>query len=553
MANNTNTVTNLTVKSRNQIRDDILRTIKNGIISQGLSTNPNVSISSLFGIVASSIADEAAIAENNCITSINQLMPDTATGLSLDRWLALYNIPRRSATSAVGAVIVSATSPAFVPLGAQLINQSTGIVYAVTVGGTYKNGDEVEVSSIQTGPTANLSAGSTLVWANPPPFFNPKATVSTINPLTDAATAEDDETARARLLALLAYTPGAGNPPQLIQFAVDSDAHVQSACVYPAARGPSTFDITVFGYGTTVSPDRNLDVVIFNNKVVPFIQGQIAQNNDGYISNVINQDIDISIGLTLPVANSFFNPSPGGGWLDATPLEVTAAKPAIRVVDGYALSGNNPSIPKNTATGFWVDCPVAPIAGNIYSISYLSPITLTLFNSQTNGTYNTFAHYGVGGHTTLYYFQTNSPFYKNINTSQIIQPGSFIFPTAQNTSIYVQNFIAYMFSMGPGERVSIAGLLPRAARFPLETFSFPYKLDNRLLKPIINSGNEVADGVLLFRGDGGTTDGSLTDYASNVGDTCYAQYAPRTAYIANVTSKGDSYIFRFRNFGIYKQ
>jgi uncharacterized phage protein gp47/JayE len=540
-------MSDIIVKSAVEIRDDMLRAVKNGLIESGV-VNPNVSVSSDFGIIASAVANEVAIAENNVLIAGNQLMPDTATGTDLDRILSYYSIGRRPASSAIGNVIITASATTLIPTGAQLVSP-TGLKYAVVTGGSYADQASIQIISIDTGSQTNLLAGTSLTWVASPPFVAPTVLVDATNVVTGGTDAEDDETARARLLDRLANPPGAGNPSQLIGYAIASDSHVQSAFVGAAARGPSTVDITVAGYATATSKSRTVDATLLANKITPFITGQVSQGFDVYVTNVINYPIDVSLALSLPDPVTANPAGTGGGFIDPSPLAVTTAKPALRVIDATPFTGA-----ANTSTSFYVDCPVAPTAGTVYNISYLSPVTWTLYSAQTNGVYtNT-----VAGHSNLYLFTINTPFYQNAATNQIIQPGNWIFPTAFNTQVYVNAYLTFMASMGPGERTNLAGLIPRAYRLPKENVSWPYKLNTRVLKPIISSDVNVFDGSILFRGSGGSLDTGVTqfvDYGSLTtnSDPAFALYAPQTAYLANGTSKGDSYIFVPQNFALYKQ
>lgn len=546
----------LTVKSVTDVRDDILRTIRNGLIEQGIS-NPQVTLNSDFGLIAAALATEVAVPANNAVLLADQAMPDTAAGEDLDRILGFYNLTRRPASQSAGLIVATASSPALVPVGSQLID-AAGIKFQVTVGGTYGNGSFIPVQSVNAGSNTNEDSGTTLTWASPPPFFAPTATVSTINPLSGGQDVEDDETARTRLLEFLANPPGGANPSQIVEFAQASDPSVQTAFVHCAARGPGTVDVVIAGYANTSNGGRDVNQLLLNNKIAPYIQGQLPQYADGYTCNVQNYPMDVSVGLSLPLPPTSIPSGPGGGWLDPAPLQVTGAKPAIRVCDGYALSGNNPSVPQNTATSFWVDFPITPVQGVQYSISYVSPVTLTLYSGTTSGTYTPATTYGsLSSYTTMYYVTVNSPFYSNSGTNAPIQKGNWIFPTAVNTQNYVNAFVAYMATLGPGERTNVSGLLPRALRQPFEQTSHAYKLNSRLVKPIIETGPEVYDGVVLFRGsyqDTGTAPTSaFVDYATKTfnADPAYALYAPPTTYNYFSTMKAPSFIFTPNNFGFY--
>ena len=480
------TTQTLTVKSASEVRDDIIRTIRNGLIEQGIS-NPQVTLTSDFGLIAAALGNEVAVPANNCVLLADQAMPDTAVGANLDRILSFYGLTRRVASQSAGLIVATASASSFVPLAAQLVDQN-GNQFQVTVGGSYGNGSLIPVQSVNAGSSTNQEAGATLTWASPPAFFAPTAAVSSINPITGGTDTETDAVARTRLIAFLSNPPGGANPSQIVEWAQAADPSVQTAFVSCAARGPGTVDVCVVGYANANDGDRDVNYLLLVNKIAPYIQGQLPQYADGYTCTVHNYPMDISIGLSLPLPPSAIPSGPGGGWLDPAPLQVTNAKPAIRVVDGYALSGSTAGVPVNTATSFWVDFPVAPAQGVQYSLSYVSPVTFTVYSGVTSGTYIPATNYGsLSSYTSMYYVTLNSPFYYNSNTNTIIQPGNYVFPTAANTATYVTTFLNYMASLGPGERTAVSGLLPRALRQPYDQTSGAYKLNTRLIKPIVCS------------------------------------------------------------------
>lgn len=546
----------LTIKTASEIRDDQLRVIKNGLIQLQGATNPNVTVDSDFGLIATGLGNEVAIASNNAPLMGQQLMGDTATGADLDRILNYYGLQRRPASEAIGSVIVTSSASTLVAAGEQL-QSSQGERYQVLTTGTYGNGSAIKVVSLDTGSDTNQAADTVLTWVAPPPYFAPTVTVSEIDPVSGGIDAEDDETARARFNAFLANPPGGGNPTQIIGWAQEADPEVQYAFVSPAARGPATVDVCVVGYATSSSKNRDLDSSLVINTVSPFVLGELPQFADGYVCTVSNYPIDVAISLSLPDPVTANPSGTGGGFLDPSPLQVTTAKPAIRIVDGYAISGSTSGVPQNTSTSFWIDCPIAPTSGVVYNISYLSPVDWNLYSGQTNGTLQAATSFpSLSSHTSLYYITVNVPFYQASAVNQIVQPGNWIFPTAVNTPVYVAAYLDYLSKVGPGERTTDPGLLPRAYRQPRENVSWNYKLNNRLLKPIVESGEEVFDGSILFRGSSGTTDSSpFTDYGSLTlnGDPAYALYAPPTAYLNNGTALGPSYIFVPHNFGIYRE
>jgi hypothetical protein len=117
------------INSSDSVTNNILRTIKNGQIQAQIANgvtnpvSPDVGPASFVGLLARGTGNEVANATSYTQSALNLQMPDTATGNNLDRWLNLYDIPRRQASSSVGSV-VSTTSPTsattFVPSGTQL-------------------------------------------------------------------------------------------------------------------------------------------------------------------------------------------------------------------------------------------------------------------------------------------------------------------------------------------------------------------------------------------------------------------------------------------------
>ena len=559
MANNSIVPTTLIVKSSSDVAADIRRTIYNGLIQFGLATNPNVSAGSDWGISAQALANEVTVASSNAILLANQGMPDTAAGLNLDRILGFYGLTRRPASNAYGSIIASAANSSFVSAGTQLAD-SSGNLFSVVTGGVYGNGSSINVKSVSTGAKANENAGTILTWQSVPPFFMGNAVVSSINPIAGGNDAENDAAARSRLLSYLQNPPGGGNPSEIIEWATASDPSVQTAFVYAAARGPGTYDVAVCAYAAELGEngDRSVDATVLANTIQPYIQGQMPQFADGLVVNVANYPMDIAIQISLPLPANAIPAGPGGGWLDSNPLSVTAAKPAIRVIDGYALSGMDPLIAQNTATSFWVDFPVAPISGVIYSISYMSPVTQTVYSAQTSGVYVQ-ASGSLSAYPSMYYITINTPFYYDSASSPavIIQPGNYIFPTASNTATYIANLLGYIGSMGPGERTAVPGLVPRALRQPPEQVVWNYKINSRMIKVIIESGPEVYDAIFGFIGSYLNTSTTPTapfvsyNTLSTGSDPAYAQFAPPTTYNYYATMQAPANIFTPNNIGLY--
>jgi hypothetical protein len=576
-ANLTNINTPAPLNSSLTVMNNILRVIKNGIIAAQVAngvTNPvapDVGPASLAGLLARGVGNEVANATAYSQAAFNLQMPDTATGANLNRWLNIYNIPRRNASSSFGTV-VGTTSPTsastFIPAGTQLTAPS-GTRYQVQTSGTYGNGSTIPLIAIDTGSITNQEVGVTLQWVSTPAYFSSTVTVN--NALEGGVDAETDGVADSRLLAFFANPPSSGNPSQVIQNAGQSSTDVQTAFVYPAARLGATVDVTVVTAATSTSTSRALSTPILTNVVGPYISGLLPTSIDCLVTTVVDYPIDVCLFLSLPLAPTANPPGPGGGWLDPNPLVTTAAKPFIRVVDGYALSGNTSGVPQNTSNAFWVDVAnyanSAPVQGFQYNFSYLSPTDLTLYQGTTNGTFTQGSNYAsLSGYPSLYYLTFNNPFYDNATLGTVVKPGAVIFPSAAKTATYIQQLLAYLTTLGPGERTNNPLLTSRALRQPPEATAYNYKINDRVVKPVLNNP-EVYDGTLNYLGiycnsgftpvpNGESITPSTLFVPYNTittnADTAYAASAPPTAFLANGNSAlGPSYIFVINNLAIY--
>lgn len=461
-------------KTPEQIKEDYLRTIKNGLIDIGIA-NPNISENSDYWVQAVALSDQITTLFNNIEVAADQLMPDTATEADLDRLLAMFGLSRRPAGSATGQLIITTSSPTFVPTNAELIN-SVGASYQVRTGGTYNNGDIIDIISKDPGTKANLLNGSILTWVSPP--FATQSTATVSRAITGGVDAEDDETARARLLSRLAHPPGSGNWQQVAELAESTDPVVQKAFVYPAANGPSTVHIAVAGYPSVASKSRVVDTLKLNAIVIPTILGSLPEYVETVITTVVDVPTDVSINITLPLATGAASSNAsaqGGGWLDATPF------PQLSPTYYYI-----PVTSATDSTHFSIDSPagIAPTAG-ISRIQWINTTDWTVKQATITG----FA--GVGPYTLT----IDTPFVG-------IQSGDWVFPASVNAQVYLDALLQGFKQMGPGEKTSQVGLLPRATRKPRPSSGYAMSVDSALLKTVINSSEEVETAAFYYRSIG---------------------------------------------------
>jgi hypothetical protein len=461
------------IRDKATIRDGILRVIRSGLIARGVS-NPNVSPDSDYYIVADGLASELCVGEANAVIKCDAMMPDTATGPELLRWLAAVGLSLRSAVGAIGNVSMQATATTAVAVGQQLID-SAGLVFAVTVPGSYNDGDAVPVAGVSTGFATNHLNGDVLTWISPPAFARPTVTVGRIGAadgLTGGVDNEDEETARGRLLARLANPPSAGNWQYCVELAEASSPTVQKAFCYPALQGPSTLHIAAAGYSTAplantiLGPTANRDIAAttVTSLITPYVQGILPEYVATTVTTVANVGTDVSIGLSLPSAPNASPAGPGGGWLDGQPW------PSVPASSGYLAAG---VVAVTSSTVFVVDAPTAPIAG-VSRIAWLSPLTWRLYAA-------TVVAVTVGAHYTV---TIDTPF-------PGVFAGCFIFPQSVNQGAYAVALLKAFALMGPGEKTSNPTVLQRAFRHPPPQLAWPYSLGAVQLRAIEEVGAEV--------------------------------------------------------------
>ncbi len=456
------------VKTAAEARDDGLRTLKNGLVRAGV-TSPNVRPGSDYFILFEAIGNEIEVLGANLIIRCDELMPDTATGEGLLRWLRAVRLDMRPAAGSAGAIVLDASAPSPVSLGAELLDTS-GLRYGVTVAGVYASGDTIPIEALDAGDATNLAAGSVLAWVSAPPYSAQKAAVA-VGGLTGGAEAEDEETARRRLLRRLASFPGSGNATHVVEVAEAATPAVQAAFVYPAAMGPATQRIAVVGYASAVSKSRVVSAAKMSGLVVPHVAGSLAEHSDVRTTTVTDWPTDVAISLALPASPSSSTPGAGGGWLDATPYPRPIA-PMIGC-DVQAVT---------SSTQFEVRSAQAPTK-NVSRIAWLSPLDWKLYTATVVDVS------GVGPAWTI---TIDQPF---VN----IGPGHLISPQAVRLQAYFDALLGAFALMGPGELTAAAGVLARAFRHPTPAQMWPASLGATQLRAVTDAGPEVLDAQYLYR------------------------------------------------------
>jgi uncharacterized phage protein gp47/JayE len=469
-----------------QRRDDILRVLKVGLQSLGIP-NPNVGPGSDYWILATGIANELSVVDANTTLLADQLMPDTAAGAQLDRILAIYGQARRAAQGSIGVVQLQTNQTSGVPIPAgQQLTDTSNLRYQTVVSGTYGSAypnNIVSIQAVDVGFATNHANGDRLRWVEAPPFSDQFAIVGTpggADGLSNGSDSEanDDETPRARLLALLAgqTAPMAGNWAHVAMLCAQSSPRVQAGFVYPAAQGPASMHFAVTApiarnaQGAITSMNRDVDATTLNNVVVPYVQGLLPEHVAVTGTTVTNQNTDIAIVLSLPSAPNASPAGPGGGWLDGTPWP-------------SSISGTTPVTVTSTVDTqhFTVNATTAPIVGASH-IAWLSPSNWTLYTANVTA---------VSGSSGSYNLTLDTPM-------PGISNGNYIWPQSANQQIYVNALLQAFGLMGPGEK-DASFAFNRDFRHPQPSVVWPYSLGGPILRALTNAGPEVFSASFIYQ------------------------------------------------------
>jgi uncharacterized phage protein gp47/JayE len=179
------------------------------------------------------------------------LIPFTARGNYLTRWMAGAGVPRKLAAPAGGNVII--TGPAGTPVGAGWVlkNADTGVLYLTqaTLQLTGGGADAAAVVATSGGAAGNLAAGTILSPVTAIAGVSAMVTVGA-DGLTGGLDVESDTSGQARLRARLSNPPMGGTAADYRSWAMDV-AGVTRAWVYPLNRGPGTVDVAFMMDGRT--------------------------------------------------------------------------------------------------------------------------------------------------------------------------------------------------------------------------------------------------------------------------------------------------------------
>jgi hypothetical protein len=401
-------------------------------------------------------------------------MDDSATGEDLDRRLALRGMKRRPAGPSNGPITFTASTTTLVATGSQLKSPS-GVTLYVTVGGSYANGAQIPVRSLSNGKATNLPAGTVLRWVSPPAYASSTVTVASPG-ITGGVDAEDDETARARLLDRIANPPGGGNASQIASWA-ERVPEIQKAFPYPACNGPSTVHMALVGYATaTTSRSRVVSDQGLADATAEVV-GEVPEYAEVVVTKTVDVPADVSLAVVIPKAVG--GSSTGGGWLDASPWPISQTASATLTNGVCAVTA------VTSTTQITVQSLTLPGTASGQTIAWVNPGTFAL----TTAKIVSWSYTGTGPYAVTIV----------VDTPLVgITTGCVIFPGSVNVQTYVASVLDSFSKLGPGEKTSAPGLLPRALRRPYTYQSWPSQLGAQFLRGIVDSSEEVLDASWVY-------------------------------------------------------
>ena len=216
----------------------------------------------------------------------DQLFSDSAETSYLERRASIFNIARKTAVRATGAVTFEFYNDAVdVPVGT-LLKSSDGYQYKTTQ--SPSSAGIAPVRAVLAGASYNLASGKVLSLVNSLEGVK-QATVSTeINGGTDA---ETDEELRARVLARTQEPPRQGTKADYIAWALEVDG-VGYAWCYPKEMGDGTVTIRILDTNGDF-PDTALIT-----KCKQYITSKCSILATVYVESPIEQKCNIKLSIT---------------------------------------------------------------------------------------------------------------------------------------------------------------------------------------------------------------------------------------------------------------
>jgi uncharacterized phage protein gp47/JayE len=264
------TAENIPIKTKDQIRDDMLATYREGLIAAGIANPVTTKGTEIYNRFEAD-AQQIFVAAANIPAAVDESLEDTAL-LNLERLAAMRELSLRAAGGSRGDVfpVVVIAGPVLIPAGSTLID-GQGLRYRATLGGPIENGDPLTVEALDTGAATNRAPDTTVTFESPPLYVEPKALVGP-GGMRFGVDAEDLEGLRERTLERMRH-PRNGVNWSTFTAAAEQSTAVQKGFAYQACNGPSTVHVAVVGSPTAEVKNRDVDAITMTVEVAPQVAG----------------------------------------------------------------------------------------------------------------------------------------------------------------------------------------------------------------------------------------------------------------------------------------
>ena len=392
----------------------------------------------------------------------------------LDQTCKDFGLPTKlPAVGASGFVqVTTSVGGANIASGQEIRNLVTGFRYTVSIGGVYNStgtspNNLVPVVGVDTGPSTNVTYGTTLTWTSPPPGLLTQAAVfenSDGSGLSGGADIESDDEQRARIRNARAFPAVSGNDAAYQLAATQTPGlAIGAAFTYPACLGAGTtclvFLLRPASPGAGRIPNTAQIALVRANVI-----GQMPKDDSASFGVVLSDPVDLKLGVVwAPGAASWTDgtgawpPSSGGSYdykvsavTDATHFTISttdpgAVKPQAGQTIGFFVLGNLVSEPD-----------AAFVRKRILSVTGANPWVIVC-DTANNASDTTFT--------------------PAVNDRAM--------PWSDSLAALVPAITSYFDALGPGEQFATffdAGY--RQRRSPSNPASWPSVLTNKALVPI---------------------------------------------------------------------
>jgi len=424
------------------------------------------------------ISKRISIAIANNKIALANFSPLTATGADLVTLAAQFGVVGRAASVAAGLLLCTATGSVTIPRG-WIATAPSGIsVATVTENSGVVTGTKVSVQTVETGIGANIAEGVVVKWVDAAVGGLATTAVVTDGDISGGAEADDDERLRERLLLRLAFPGVGGNWSQVGQWAKEASASVGRAYVYPAVRGPASYDVAIIGG----DGDRVLTSTIVD-EVDGFINSQMPGQNDLNTTSVALEGVDVVVDLELPLPMS--TGGAGGGWRDPQPWPSSLNAGDGRPVRVTSVSGNTMTVNS--------DASDPPVAGKRFGVWDTDAKVMREFTVASVG--------GIAGA----YVITVALLTSDLVTANLDE--QYVSAGAVNLKAYASELYDAINNLGCGEKTASIDILPRGKRQPAPDVEAPYALTSVQLRGLSVEHPEILDidyGARLAAGAGTT-------------------------------------------------